>query len=59
MKFKSIKKDEDGNYSFDVQTTQDEVAYLVDYAVGDLLREGVIAINGLGDQEVTLRGTLN
>ncbi len=57
MKFKDITQNEDGSLSFDVQTSPDEVAFLVDYAVGELLREGIISINGLSDQDVTLRET--
>ena len=57
MKFKEIKRTEDGSLIFNVETTPDEVAFLVDYAVGTLLREGIISINGLQDQEVTLHST--
>lgn len=55
MKFENISKNEDGTMTFDVKTSPEEVAWLVDYAVGDLLREGVIAVNGLGDQEIPIR----
>ena len=57
LKFKNLFQDEEGNMSFDVATSPDEVAYLVNYAVADLLREGVISVNGLDEQDVVLRGT--
>lgn len=57
MKFKNIKPDsETGNINFDVECSQNEVSYLVNYAVQDLLSTGIIAINDLNEeQEVSLR----
>jgi hypothetical protein len=55
MKFKNIRR-EDGGVTFDVATTDQEVLFLVNHAVSNLLMEGVIAINvkGPSEQDVDL-----
>jgi len=56
LKFKNITKSEDG-LEFTVETTSQEVEWLVNYAVEDLLKVGILSINpNEGEQEVTLRG---
>ena len=57
MKFTNVKPAEDG-CSFDVVATNQEVSYLVNWAVDRLLQEGIISINSYQpEQEVTLRET--
>jgi hypothetical protein len=56
LKFTNIRKSDDGlGMSFDVATTNEEVVFLVNHAVQDLLREGIITVLGDQDQEVALR----
>lgn len=57
MKFKNIVSREDGELEFSVECTKDEVSYLVNHAVQDLLSTGIISLNKVqSEQEVTLRG---
>jgi hypothetical protein len=56
LKFTNIRKSDAGlGMSFDVATTNEEVVFLVNHAVQDLLREGIITVLGDQDQEVALR----
>jgi len=50
MKFKNVKPTEDG-VTFDVEASHQEVAWLVDYAVDDLLKAGIIAINTTQEEQ--------
>ena len=57
MKFENVKPTDTG-YSFDVVATNQEVSYLVNWAVNRLLQEGIISINSYQpEQEVALRET--
>lgn len=57
MKFKNVKPAENG-ISFDVDCTNQEVAYLINWAVERLLQEGILSINSYEpEQEVQLRET--
>lgn len=57
MKFRNIAHDpETLAITFDVECSQNEVTYLVNHAVQDLLSEGIIALDGLkSEQSVSLR----
>lgn len=58
MKFKNVTfADGSEEVTFDVSTTQEEVAFLVNHAVNNLLSEGIISLNQNGgpEQEVELR----
>lgn len=57
MKFKNIKQVDTG-LSFDVECTNSEVVYLVNFAVERLLQEGVLSLHDTHqtEQEVTLEG---
>lgn len=37
--------DSEGNYDFDLKVDSDETAFLVDYAVRDLIHQGVLKIS--------------
>lgn len=57
MKFKNVKPGETG-CSFDVEASNQEVSYLVNWAVERLLQEGILSINSYEpEQEVELRET--
>lgn len=57
MKFKNVTPSETG-MSFDVECSNQEVAYLVNWAVERLLQEGILSINSYEpEQEVELRET--
>lgn len=59
MKFKDIEFKDNGSIEFNVACSQQEITFLVDYAVQDLLKEGIISIHqGLEEQEVDLKGML-
>jgi len=45
MKFKDVERSDNGLLTFNVETTPEEVAYLVNYAVNELLAAGVISVN--------------
>jgi len=55
MKFKNIHK-EGENVLFEVVTTHEEVSYLVNYAVQDLLAKGILSLEGDPSQDVPLTG---
>ena len=55
MKFTNIRAGENGML-FDVETSPQEVDYLMTYAVENLMKEGIIAIAEFpSEQEVSLR----
>lgn len=57
MKFKNVRRNEDG-VTFDVEATNVECSYLVNFAVERLLQEGIISINEReSEQEVSLQET--
>lgn len=52
--------DTTGKLSFDVSVSKEEIAFLVDHAVNNLIAEGVIALSGLkAEEEVQLHEHLN
>jgi hypothetical protein len=57
MKFTNVRESENG-VSFDVETSKQECAYLVNYAVENLLREGIIAINS-NEEDVPLQESVH
>ncbi len=60
MKFSNIQKTEEGGLRYDVKSSREEAAFLIDFAVNRLIAEGVISISAENDeQEVTLRDNLN
>ena len=55
MKFKNIRTSEEG-VEFDVEASNQEVSWLVNYAVEDLMKVGILSINeNLTEQDVELR----
>jgi hypothetical protein len=57
MKFKNVQRTDSG-VTFDVEASNLECSYLVNFAVERLLQEGIIAINEREtEQEVFLRET--
>lgn len=42
MLIKDLLKNKDGTFTFDFQVTEEEVAFLVDYAVRDLVSLGAL-----------------
>jgi len=59
MKFENVEFKGNGSVEFTVKCSPQEVTFLVDYAVQDLLKEGIISIHEQTQgQEVELRGVL-
>lgn len=57
MKFKNVRQVETG-LAFDVECSNQEVSYLVNWAVERLLQEGILSINSSEpEQEVQFRET--
>ena len=56
MIIKNLRKNEDGSYDFDFSVGEDEAEFLMDYAIQDLIRRGVIS---LGDKSDTCQGFLS
>jgi hypothetical protein len=51
MIIKNLRKNEDGSYDFDFSVGEDEAEFLMDYAIQDLIRRGVISLGGKSDGE--------
>ena len=50
MIIKNLRKNDDGSYDFDFKVTDVEAEFLMDHAIKDLIRAGIIKIN----EEATL-----
>jgi hypothetical protein len=46
MIIKNLKKGEDGSYDFDFTVSEDEAEFLMDYAIQNLIIEGLISVAG-------------
>lgn len=58
MKFKNVKPEGSG-FTFDVECSNQEVSYLVTWAVERLIQEGILSLNSFAsEQEVELPETL-
>jgi len=55
MIIKNLRKNEDGSYDFDFQVDNLEAEFLMDHAIKDLIRAGIIKINE-EDTELEVRG---
>jgi len=55
MIIKNLRKNEDGSYDFDFSVDNLEAEFLMDHAIKDLIRNGIIKINE-GDAELEIRG---
>jgi len=55
MIIKNLRKNEDGTYDFDFSVDNLEAEFLMDHAIKDLIRAGIIKINE-GDAELEIRG---
>jgi len=55
MIIKNLRKNEDGSYDFDFSVDKLEAEFLMDHAIKDLIRAGIIKINE-GDSELEIRG---
>jgi hypothetical protein len=53
MIIKNLRKNEDGSYDFDFTVDNLEAEFLMDHAIKDLIRAGIIKINE-GDAEFQL-----
>jgi hypothetical protein len=53
MIIKNLRKNEDGSYDFDFSVDNLEAEFLMDHAIKDLIRAGIIKINE-GDAEFQL-----
>jgi len=53
MIIKNLRRNEDGSYDFDFQVDNLEAEFLMDHAIKDLIRAGIIKINE-GDAEFEL-----
>jgi ribosome biogenesis SPOUT family RNA methylase Rps3 len=57
MKFENVEFKEGGSVEFNVKCSPQEVTFLVDYAVQNLLKEGIISLHEhTQHQEVELQG---
>jgi hypothetical protein len=50
MIIKNLRKNEDGSYDFDFSVDNLEAEFLMDHAIKDLIRNGIIKVNE-GDAE--------
>ena len=50
MIIKNLVKNDDGSYDFDFSVDKDEAEFLMDHAIKDLIRNGIIKVNE-GDAE--------
>jgi hypothetical protein len=48
---KDLKKNTDGTYSFDFVISEEENEYLVEFAIHQLIKEGIISLTTKTDQE--------
>ena len=55
MIIKNLRKNEDGSYAFDFSVDNLEAEFLMDHAIKDLIRNGIIKVNE-GDAELEIRG---
>ena len=55
MIIKNLRKNDDGSYDFDFKVTDIEAEFLMDHAIKDLIRAGIIKINE-EDTELEVRG---
>jgi len=55
MIIKNLRKNEDGSYDFDFSVDNLEAEFLMDHAIKDLIRNGIIKVNE-GDAELEIRG---
>jgi hypothetical protein len=55
MIIKNLRKNEDGSYDFDFSVDNLEAEFLMDHAIKDLIRAGIIKINE-EDTELEVRG---
>lgn len=44
MIIKNLKKNEDGSYDFDFTVSPEEAEFLMDFAIQELMRQGVIKV---------------
>lgn len=51
MILKDLKKNTDGTYSFDFIISEEENEYLVEFAIQQLIKEGIISLTTKADQE--------
>ena len=45
MILKNLRKNEDGSYDFDFTVTEIEAEFLMDFAIQDLIRQGIISVS--------------
>ena len=55
MIIKNLRKNEDGTYDFDFSVDNLEAEFLMDHAIKDLIRNGIIKVNE-SDAELEIRG---
>jgi len=55
MIIKNLRRNEDGSYDFDFSVDNLEAEFLMDHAIKDLIRAGIIKINE-EDTELEVRG---
>lgn len=55
MIIKNLRRNEDGSYDFDFSVDNLEAEFLMDHAIKDLIRAGIIKINE-EDTELEIRG---
>lgn len=45
MILKNLRKNKDGSYDFDFSVSEDEAEFLLDYAIQDLIKQGIISLS--------------
>ena len=59
MIIKNLRKNDDGSYDFDFSVSEVEAEFLMDHAIKDLIRAGIIKMNeGDAEFEIQEGGTL-
>ena len=51
MILKDLKKNTDGSYSFDFVISEQENEYLVEFAIQELIKQGILSVTAQADQE--------
>jgi len=52
MILKNLRKNKDGSYDFDFSVAEEEAEFLMDFAIQELIRQGVIKIAEEQDMEL-------
>ena len=52
MILKNLRKNKDGSYDFDFSVAEEEAEFLMDFAIHELIKQGIISISDEKDLEL-------